>query len=165
MEKTLTEQIEARFDELLKEKSNVTVWDAFLSLVEGEDTFLLSMKADVPILECLAKGFSLGRTAGYLSIPAKDVQTVADVWGVTPSKVTLDFNPLLVYNRGMSGQELKNHMSDILPTPLSDREYDSIIANIEVYNTVDRYLREMDNERDEEIRQRKSRKIRELLNV
>ena len=124
--------------------SSIDVWDVFISLVGKEKNHLLVMKADLPILESLVQGNSIIKTSRNLGIPSKAVRIVAALWGIEPLELTLDFNPLLVYNRGMSDVEMREKLKDIIFEDLSLEVYKTIIDNIETYLSIVDYIDEFD---------------------
>jgi hypothetical protein len=124
--------------------SSIDVWDVFISLVGKEKNHLLVMKADLPILESLVQGNSIIKTSRNLGIPSKAVRIVSALWGIEPLELTLDFNPLLVYNRGMSDVEMREKLKDIIFEDLSLEVYKTIIDNIETYLSIVDYIEEFD---------------------
>jgi hypothetical protein len=131
----------------LNEKSGdeATIWRAFLSLLDDSiDTSLLAIKADVPVLEKLVSGYSVRATARSLGIPSSEVHAVAKLWGIAPVVETLDFSPLVMYDKGMTGTQLESKLVDVLPVKLSLREYDIIITNIERYIDLLDFIKERD---------------------
>jgi hypothetical protein len=123
---------------------NHSVWDVFISLVGREKNHLLVMKADLPIIEGLAEGQSVIRVSRSLGIPSKAIRRVADIWGIEPMEVALDFNPVLVYNRGMTPEQMKYKLEDILFDEISLETYEKIINNIEAYLDIVKYIEEVD---------------------
>jgi hypothetical protein len=124
--------------------SSIDVWDVFISLVGKEKNHLLVMKADLPILESLVQGNSIIKTSRNLGRPSKAVRIVSALWGIEPLELTLDFNPLLVYNRGMSDVEMREKLKDIIFEDLSLEVYKTIIDNIETYLSIVDYIEEFD---------------------
>lgn len=122
-----------------------TVWGAFLKLVGTEhDRAVMAMKADLPIVERIATGTSVRAAARQFSIDSHVVYEVAKLWGLTPLEETLDFNPLLVYTRGMTPDQMEEHMVDILPIRLKKIDYEHIINNIERYKDMADFIEERD---------------------
>lgn len=113
---------------------SVSVWDAFISLVKNKmPIYLLTLKADITVLEYIARGLSVTSIFQSTGISSKTIREAAFTWGLTPLDRTLDFNPLLVYNDGMSPEGLKYHMDEILPEPVSLDVCVTAINNIERY--------------------------------
>ena len=107
------------------------VWEAVLSLFsKHEEKYILCLKADLPIIEALAKGFSSASVANSFAISSKDVFEVSNTWGVTPLDFTLDFNPLMVYNRDMTVDSFVAEMNDYLPIPLKRDTAVIVVRNI-----------------------------------
>jgi len=124
---------------------DVSLWDVFISLIKDKvPVYLVTLKADIFILKYIASGLSINTIFQRTGIPSKAVRKVAFTWGLTPLEETLDFNPLLVYNMGMSPESLKAHMDEILPRPVSLELCEIAINNIERYFELDRILREED---------------------
>lgn len=124
---------------------DVSLWDAFISLVKDKvPVYLVTLKADMIILESVAIGLSASSIFRKTSIPSKVIRNIAFTWGLVPLKQTLDFNPLLVYNSGMSSKSLELHMNEILPEPLDSTIYETIISNIERYLELKEILRKED---------------------
>lgn len=125
---------------------DVTVWDAFVSLVGNfEDAYILALKADLVIIKHLVEGYSTRTAARTLGIPIKSIHKTIRIWGLkaTPDE-TLDFNPLLVYNKGMSELDFEVEIELFLPVVPSRDEIHRIIWNIERYYDLVEFLREVD---------------------
>ncbi len=75
-------------------------------------------------------------------IPSKAIRKVAFTWGMEPLEQTLDFNAVLMYNRGTTVDTLYMSMNDFLATPLPYETYEIVIQNIEKYFDLERFLRE-----------------------
>jgi hypothetical protein len=123
----------------------VTVWDAFISLIKDKfPVYLVTLKADILLLEYIAGGLSVNFIFQKEGIPSKVVRKTAFTWGLVPLEQTLDFNPLMVYNSGMTSSSLELRMNDILPSPLRSSVYKTIIDNIERYLELKEILRKED---------------------
>lgn len=136
------------FDKLREENPHkeITAWDVFLSLTSGkQEKYLLTLKADIDILRKIAEGNSLIRISRALSIPSKSIREVASTWGMEPLIETLDFNPLIVYNRGMTAEEMWAHVETIVPSIPDVKEFYRIVLNAERYNDLIDFLKESDN--------------------
>ncbi len=124
---------------------DVSVWDAFISLIKDKvPVYLVTLKADMLVLEYIAGGLSASSIFQKTSIPSKVVRKTAFTWGLVPLKEALDFNPLLVYNSGMTPEMLEFRMNDILPEPLDLLTYEIVIDNIERYLELREILRKED---------------------
>lgn len=123
----------------------VSLWDAFVSLVRDKvSVYLITLKADMTILECIAKGLSVRSIFQKTGIPSKMVRKASFTWGLTPLHKTLDFNPFLVYNSGMTPNMLELLMREILQEPLDLVTCKTIITNIERYKELQEILRKED---------------------
>ena len=123
----------------------VSLWDAFISLIKDKfPVYLVTLKADILILEYIAGGLSVNFIFQKTGIPSKVVRKTAFTWGLVPLEQALDFNPLMVYNNGMSPSALELHMNEILPNPLRSSVYKTIIDNIERYLELKEILRKED---------------------
>ena len=125
--------------------NDVTLWDAFTSLVQDKaPLYILVLKADLFLLEHIAKGFSIASIHRITGVPSKAIRKVAFTWGFEPLEETLDFDALLVYNRGMTAEQLAFKMNELLPIPLELSIYDRIIYNIERYMELQNIVEEED---------------------
>ena len=123
----------------------VSLWDAFVSLVKDRvSVYLITLKADMTLLEYIARGLSVRSIFQKTGIPSKMVRKAAFTWGLTPLHKTLDFNPFLVYNSGMTPSMLELLMKDILQEPLDLVTCKTIITNIERYKELQEILRKED---------------------
>jgi hypothetical protein len=124
----------------------VTVWDAFVSLVGNfEDAYILALKADMVIIKHLVEGYSVRTAARILGIPAKNIHKVIRIWGLKePPDETLDFNPLLVYNEGMSELDFETEIELFLPIVPTKDAIHRIIWNIERYADLREFLEEVE---------------------
>lgn len=147
MDKAFSELMLDEFNRLRQEQPDriLSVWDVFMSLVSREKRHLSVIKADLLIIEVLAQGNSIIRVSRMLGIPSKVVRKVASLWGVEPMELTLDFNPLMVYNKGMSAIGMKNKMQDIMFKDVDIAIFEQAISNIEIYHTLLDYVDEFDN--------------------
>lgn len=124
---------------------DVSLWDAFISLIKDKvPVYLVTLKADMLVLEYVAGGLSISSIFQTTGIPSKFVRKIAFIWGLTPLELTLDFNPLSVYNVGMTPRTLELQMNEILSKPLDSAVYETIINNIERYLELQDILRKED---------------------
>jgi len=142
----IRESILKEWERLSTIKSEVSVWDAFISLLEkGTDVHILILKADLEILKFIAGGYSIRSTARLIGISTEEVNTVIRTWGfIPPIGETLDFNPLLVYNDGMSAKDFMFEVNDVLPIPINFSDAETIVLNIERYRDLERIAKEND---------------------
>ena len=133
----------AEYERLELERSGVTLWDVALSLFSKHvEIYVLVLKADINIIEKIAQGLSVYSISNTLSVPSKHVMEVASTWGLRLVEQTVDFNPLLIYNEGMSPEEMLLHMNDILALPIDLDIADTLVYNIERFHTLDEFLKE-----------------------
>lgn len=130
----------------MKRLDTTDIWKAVLSLFsKHEEKYILCLKADLPIIEALVKGFSTSSVANTFAISSKDVFEVSNTWGITPLDFTLDFNPLMVYNIGMTVDSFLAEMNDYLPIPLSRETASIAISNILRYFDLLEFIMEEEN--------------------
>jgi hypothetical protein len=124
---------------------DVSIWDAFISLVKDKvPVYLITLKADIQVLEYIAGGLSINAIFQKTGIPSKLVRKTAFTWGLIPLEQALDFNPLLVYNSSMTPRMLELRMNDILAEPLDLAICEAVINNIERYLDLQEILRKED---------------------
>jgi len=140
----IRELITAEWERLDKLSSDVTVWDAFVSLVKDRaEVYLLILEADLEILRFIADGYSVKAVARLMDISTIEVNEVIRAWGfLPPLGETLDFNPLLVYNVGMSAVDFMYDVNDVLPIPITLSDAETIVLNIERYKDLERLVEE-----------------------
>lgn len=123
----------------------ITLWDCFVSLTDCP-RYLLTLRADLPIIQLIARGFSVRSIHELANMPSKAITDIAFTWGMVPLKETLDFNPLWVYNDTMTAEQMAEHMKDILAIPVTLSVYKCIIKNIERYKMLEEIAqKETDN--------------------
>ena len=141
------EQLLAEWTRLDRAAPNeITAWDALVSLLDDKvDAFVLALKADLVVIEHVVSGYSARSTARILSMPVKSVLEVIRIWSLRePPDETLDFNPLLVYNEGMTEDSFEQEIELFLPIMPSREEIQRIIWNIERYRDLIEFLEEVD---------------------
>lgn len=140
----IRELITEEWERLSALRLDVTVWDAFISLVKDKaEVYLLILEADLEILRFIADGYSVKATARIMDIPTVEVNMVIKAWGfLPPLGETLDFNPLLVYNMGMSAVDFMYEVNDVLPIPITLSDAETIVLNIERYKDLERLVEE-----------------------
>jgi len=140
----IRELITEEWERLIALRLDVTVWDAFISLVKDKaEVYLLILEADLEILRFIADGYSVKATARIMDIPTVEVNMVIKAWGfLPPLGETLDFNPLLVYNMGMSAVDFMYEVNDVLPIPITLSDAETIVLNIERYKDLERLVEE-----------------------
>src|SRR3989304_8344452 len=99
--KALKEELLDEYYRLREETSKgLTAWDVVYSYLvrQGAEGYLITLKADIEILKLIAEGLSVSSISNRLGTSSKSVLTAANLWGMEPLELTLDFNPFLVYN-------------------------------------------------------------------
>lgn len=138
-----TESIMEEWERLRESRHDVSLWDAFTSLLrERVPSYLLTLRADIDIIKYIAEGYNISAIHRMTGIPSKAIRKVAFTWGMKLLKETLDFNAILMYNRDTTADMLYGRMNDFLATPLSHETYEIVIQNIEKYFDLERFLRE-----------------------
>ena len=131
------------WERLRQERSDVSVWDAFTSLVKDTvPSYLLTLRADMDVIRYIAQGYNITAIHRMTGIPSKAIRKVAFTWGMEPFEQTLDFNVFLMYNRDMTADMLHRRINDFLPKPLPYEAYEIAIHNIERYYDLEQFLRE-----------------------
>lgn len=148
MSRSFKDAMSEKLDEFRKTHRDreITVWKLFLSIIDGKDNlYILTLKADMPILERLAKGISIGEIAGQLGIRTSDVSDVAKLWGFTPVSLTLDFSPEYVYKVGMSAEIFLTEINEILAIPITLDTAKKVVYNIEHLEDLKLFLEDVDD--------------------
>lgn len=118
-------------------------WDIALAVFGNvEETYMLTLKADMFILNKIAEGFSTHSISLILGIPEKDVMNVSRIWGFLPVDTTLDFSPLYVYESGMSPLQIVSEINSILSIPITIHDAKKLIHNAERYYELLEFMRE-----------------------
>jgi hypothetical protein len=138
-----SETIMEEWERLRKERTDVSLWDAFTSLLkERIPSYLLTLRADMDVIRYIAQGYNISAIHRMTGIPSKAIRKVAFTWGMEPLEQTLDFNAILMYNRDTTADILYRRMNDFLATPLPYETYETVIHNIEKYFDLEKFLRE-----------------------
>lgn len=139
---------------IFQNNSKATLWDVFVELLSTSaniDPYRIWIMSDYPILELIATGMDIGYIADFLEIPKQEVIATCKIWGLTIPNETLDFNPLLVYNEGMTVDEVYEKIEPVLHTPLDKRTLDGIMVSVDKFREVRKMLDEwegIENDRD-----------------
>ncbi len=138
-----SESIMEEWERLREKRHDVSLWNAFTSLLkERIPSYLLTLRADMGIIQYIAQGYNVLAIHRMTGIPSKAIRKVAFTWGMEPLEQTLDFNAVLMYNRGTTADTLYMSMNDFLATPLPYETYEIVVQNIEKYFDLERFLRE-----------------------
>jgi len=138
-----SESIMKEWEHLREKRHDVSLWDAFTSLLkEHIPSYLLTLRADITVLRHIAQGYNVLAIHRMTGIPSKAIRNIAFTWGMEPLKETLDFNAFLMYNIDTTADIMYRRMNDFLATPLPYDTYEIVVQNIEKYFDLERFLRE-----------------------
>ena len=138
-----SESIMEEWERLREKRHDVSLWDAFTSLLkERIPSYLLTLRADIDVLRHMAQGYNISAIHRMTGIPSKAIRNIAFTWGMEPLEQTLDFNAFLMYNIGTTADIMYRRMNDFLATPLPYETYETVIQNIEKYFDLERFLQE-----------------------
>ncbi len=143
----IREEILSEWERLNAENPDgVTLWDAVVSLLrERTDVYLLVLKADINLIRMSAEGHAARNIARTLGVSTKEVSEVLSTWGLRATLAqTLDFNPLMVYNPGMTDVELQAEVNQFMPFDITRYDAETIIWNVEKYLDLVKFLEEND---------------------
>lgn len=127
-----------------------STWDVIVNVLSessGYPVYFLTLKADLDVLRLIAEGLSASSIANRLSISSQYIYGIAKTWGLTVLDATLDFNPMYVYQRSMTPQDMMWVINEILPIPISMPDAKTIVNNIEKYYDLRDFLEEYENEK------------------
>lgn len=123
----------------------ITVWELFLSLVDAKgDLYILALKADMPILERIARGMSPSSIAGQMGIKTTDVVNASKLWGFEPLNVTLDFDPSFILDGEMSADAFMAEINEILAIPIDLDTARKVVYNSNHLKNVKLFLEDVD---------------------
>lgn len=128
-----------------KKGKSATLWDVLVEvLAEKADTepFVIWMMSDFSVIELVARGHGIDYIMDVLDISKKDIMSTCKTWGMICLKETLDFDPVLVYNTGMTMLEYKEKLRPILYYVSDDEDLENTIINVEKYRSVKKLLDE-----------------------
>ena len=142
----------AKADEMLDKYPNKTFtsWEIVakvLSESSGYDVHYLTLKADLDVIKLIAEGLSASSISNRLSVSSLYVYAVAKTWEMYILDSTIDFNPLLIHQDGISAEDLMVYINEILPLPITLKGAKDIVINIEKYYDFVKFLEEYDNEK------------------
>jgi hypothetical protein len=143
----LKEELLDEYYRLREETSKgLTAWDVVYSYLvrQGAEGYLITLKADIEILKLIAEGLSVSSISNRLGTSSKSVLTAANLWGMEPLELTLDFNPFLVYNNEDTPDSLMAKINEILAIPINRHTAKTLIYNIEKYYDFIDFIEEED---------------------
>ena len=76
----------------------------------------------------------------------------ARIWDLEPLDNTLDFNPLMLYHKEMTANEMMLHINEIIPRPISYDTAKLVISNIVRYYDLRAYLLEEELKEERDVR-------------
>jgi hypothetical protein len=125
--------------------NDLTIWDLFTNIVpESDAKMTMLLKADLPLLELLVGGQTIGQVARTLGISQAAVAKVAELWNINVSLKTLDINPLFLYNDDMRFDEFAEDFSDSSLRSYSKKELQDYFDNVLTYVGLIEFLREVE---------------------
>lgn len=136
-------------EEIYKTNKKATLWDVFVVVLSRKgnvEPFVIWILSDLPVMELVAKGHSINFIANVLEMPAKEVISTCKVWGMVGFKQTLDFDPTMVYNDGMTVDEVRARLSPTLATMPSDEMLEDAMINVGKYRSIVKLLKEWEEE-------------------
>jgi hypothetical protein len=144
LKQRLLEEMEKLKD--TKRERDITVWDAFLEVAKGQEhKYILTLKADILVLEKFANGLSIKSVVDLYGSTTKHISGIARLWQFEPLDTTLDFNPMLVYEFGMKPETLMAEINEILAIPITLDTARKIVYNIEQYRNALLFLEDVDD--------------------
>lgn len=130
-------------EEIYKNNKKATLWDVLVAVLSKKgniEPFVIWILSDLPVMGLVARGHSINYIANFLEIPSKEVISTCKVWGMIGFKQTLDFDPMMMYNEGMTVDEFRVRLSPILTTMPSDETLEDSIINVEKYRSICKLL-------------------------
>lgn len=125
----------------------LTVWDLFLELIpDPEVRSMAVLKADLPILELLARGRSEQDVARTLGVSIVSVKTVAELWNIRVPLKTLDTDPLLLYNADMSFEQFYEEFREWSFTNYDRRAIANAYDTVLTYKGLSEFIKELEDE-------------------
>lgn len=132
-------------EKVYTKNKKATLWDVLVEVLAEKgnmEPFVIWILSDLPVLEAVAKGHSLSYIASFLEMPQREVIATCNVWGIQCFRHTLDFDPTLVYNDGMTMEEFQVKLDPILPSMPATEVLEDAIINVEKYRRVRELLEE-----------------------
>lgn len=137
-------------EKIYKADKNSTLWDLVAhAIAESANIkpYIIWILSDFPVIEAIARGYGLDYVRDSLDIKRQDIVSTCRVWGLFYWTETLDFDPLLSYNSGMTVEEYKESLRPVLATMPSDDTIKNAINNVEKYRSIKELLDEWENEK------------------
>lgn len=132
-------------EEVYKHNKKATLWDVLVMVLSKQgnvEPFIIWILSDLSVVELVARGHSVNYIANFLEMPSKEVIATCNTWGMVGFKQTLDFDPVVVYNEGMTVIGFKAKLSPIVAIMPSDEMLEDAIINVEKYRSINKLLKE-----------------------
>ncbi len=132
-------------DEVYRHNKKATLWDVLVRVLAKQgnvEPFIIWILSDLPVIELVAKGHSVNYVANFLEMPSREVTATCKTWGMSGSKQTLDFDPVMMYNEGMTVDEFRAKLSPTMAVMPSDEILEDAIINVEKYRSISKLLKE-----------------------
>lgn len=126
-----------------KNNKKATLWDVFVAVLAEKgnvEPFVIWILSDLSVMGLVARGHSINYIANFLEMPSKEVVSTCKVWGMVGFKQTLDFDPMMMYNDGMTVDEFRARLSPTLAIMPPDETLEDAIINVEKYRSVCKLL-------------------------
>ncbi len=122
-----------------------TLWDVIVAVLAKKgniEPFIIWVLSDLPVIEMTARGMSLSYIAEFIEVHEKEIASICKTWGIIPNKETLDFDPIKVYNDGMSVGEMQARLDPVLTYVPSIELLENVIINVDKFLRVKELLEE-----------------------
>jgi len=132
-------------DEVYKNNKKATLWDVLVMVLAKQgnvEPFIIWILSDLSVIELVARGHSMNYIANFLEMPSKEVASTCKTWGMRGFKQTLDFDPVMVYNEGMTVDEFRAKLSPTVAIMPSDEILEDAIINVEKHRSINKLLKE-----------------------
>lgn len=136
-------------DEVYQYNKKATLWDVLVVVLSKQgnvEPFIIWILSDLPVMGLVARGHSANYIASFLEMPSKEVTATCTTWGMRCFKQTLDFDPTMVYNEGMTVAEFKTKVAPLLAVMPPDEIFEDAIINVEKYRSICKLLDKWEKE-------------------
>lgn len=144
-------ELELIANEIYRGNKDATLWDvivAYFSKKGHVNPCILWILSEFDALRLIARGFDSGHISQVLGISTRNVEEIGKRWGMPCVKQTLDFDPLVVYTKGMAAEEMFGKIAITSPIAPNMDDIRICITNIEKYLEVKNMLDEWENENE-----------------
>jgi hypothetical protein len=144
-------EIEAIASKVYKHNKDATLWDVIVEYISKKgntEPYILWILSEFEVLHLIAKGFDAPQISRALHIPITTVEKTSKIWGVSCMEQTLDFDPLHVYDEGMTAEDMSNKMFLVSPFVPNIRILKTCVGNIEKYLAVKNLLDEWEEKNE-----------------